>query len=80
MEEDLIFNADALRTMARDKLGVSLNFDAAGVRWLDGFIERRRAGADQPACQGSARPRRNHGGSSGSHKAEALTHAYSRRR
>lgn len=47
MEEDLIFNADAVRTMARDKLGVSLHFDEGGVRWLDGFIERQRAGADE---------------------------------
>lgn len=47
MEEDLMFNANVVRTMMRDQLGVSLNFDEAGVRWLDGFIERQRAGVDE---------------------------------
>jgi hypothetical protein len=42
MRANIIANAELVRKTARDQLGVEVGFDAAGVRWLDGFINRQR--------------------------------------
>ena len=37
-------NADFVLKEAREQLGQDIGFDAEGVRWLDGFIQRRHDG------------------------------------
>ena len=47
MHENIVVNAELVRNVARDQLGVEVGFDEAGVRWLDGFINRQRLGATE---------------------------------
>lgn len=45
MEDRLFANAELVRTVARDQLGVSVEYDEAGVQWLDRYIDGQRVGA-----------------------------------
>ena len=40
--EKLRHNAELVISVGRDRLGVELAFDHAGVQWVDGYIERLR--------------------------------------
>ena len=59
MPEKLRLNADLVASTMREKLGVDLAFDRAGVEWVDGYIDRlgesypaekRRGLVDRLAC------------------------------
>ena len=45
MEEKLHANAELVRTVAKERLGVDVGYDEAGVRWLDGYISRQHESA-----------------------------------
>ncbi|WP_092938723.1 hypothetical protein [Paracidovorax wautersii] len=45
MEDRLFANAELVRTVARDQLGVSVEYDEAGIQWLDRYIDGQRVGA-----------------------------------
>jgi hypothetical protein len=47
MHANIVANAELVRKTARDQLGVEVGFDEAGVRWLDGFINRQRLGGTE---------------------------------
>jgi hypothetical protein len=40
-------NVDLVRRIAADELDIGVACDEAGVRWLDGFIQRQHEGGDQ---------------------------------
>jgi hypothetical protein len=43
-QEMIRANAEMVLASARDDLGHDIGYDAEGVRWLDGFIQRRHDG------------------------------------
>ena len=45
MEDKLLANAELVRTVAKEQLGVDVACDEAGVRWLDGYINRQHESA-----------------------------------
>jgi hypothetical protein len=45
IKELIAKNAELVRSMASQKLGVTANYDIEGVRWLDGFINGQHLGA-----------------------------------
>jgi len=45
MEEQIRSNAELVRTVARESLGVDARFDEDGVRWLDQYIDGQRENA-----------------------------------
>src|SRR2546430_7324552 len=45
MESKIRANAELLRTVARENLGVDAEYDEAGVRWLDQYINGQREAA-----------------------------------
>lgn len=47
MEEQILANAELVRTVARGQLGTAVGFDEAGVRWLDRYIDGQRVGASE---------------------------------
>jgi hypothetical protein len=47
MESHIRSNAELVRSVARDTLGVSVDYDEAGVRWLDQYIDGQRQAASQ---------------------------------
>ena len=47
MESHIRANAELVQGVARDKLGVNVAFDEAGVRWLDQYINNQRETASQ---------------------------------
>ncbi len=46
--EKIVANAELVRTVAREQLGVAVGFDEAGVRWLDWYIDGQRVEASEP--------------------------------
>jgi len=48
MEDKIKANAELVRELAREELGIELEYDEAGVRWLAGYIDRQRDAADEP--------------------------------
>lgn len=46
MEEQIRANAELVRNVARDSLGVAVAYDEAGVRWLDQYIDGLRDTAE----------------------------------
>jgi hypothetical protein len=46
MESQIRSNAELVRSVAREQLGVVVDYDEAGVRWLDGYIDRQREAAE----------------------------------
>lgn len=42
MEEQLRANAELVRKVARDSLGVEIGYDEQGVEWLDEYIDHQR--------------------------------------
>jgi hypothetical protein len=47
MKDKIQSNAEFFRRIAKEQMSVELAYDLEGVRWLDGFINRQRAGASQ---------------------------------
>jgi len=47
MQANLLANAELVRRAARDQLGVEVNYDEAGVRWLDNYINGQRSAATE---------------------------------
>lgn len=45
MESHIRSNAELVRSVAREQLGIAVEYDEAGVRWLDGYINRQREAA-----------------------------------
>src|SRR5689334_20506286 len=45
MREKILANAELVRTVVHEQLGIEVGFDQAGVRWLDGYIEGQRDAA-----------------------------------
>jgi hypothetical protein len=45
MESKIQANAELVRTVAKEQLGVDVGYDEAGVRWLDGYIARQHESA-----------------------------------
>lgn len=45
MESQIQANAELVRNVAREKLGVPVDYDEAGVRWLDEYINHQRENA-----------------------------------
>ena len=45
MESHILANAELVRSVAQDQLGVAVEYDEAGVRWLDDYIEGQRDNA-----------------------------------
>lgn len=45
MESRIQANAELVRKVAREQLGVTVGYDEAGVRWLDQYIEHQREAA-----------------------------------
>lgn len=45
MESHILANAELVRKVAREQLGVSVEYDESGVRWLDKYIDLQRANA-----------------------------------
>jgi hypothetical protein len=41
MEDRIRANAERVVSVARKKLGTDVGYDAAGVEWLDGYIQRQ---------------------------------------
>lgn len=52
MESHIKANAELVRTIAREKMSLSINYDEDGVRWLDGYIDRQRDSADDDTKRG----------------------------
>ena len=51
MEAQIRANAELVRTVARESLDVDVEYDEAGVRWLDGYIDRQREGNDDQSVK-----------------------------
>ena len=47
MQANIVANAELVRKTAREQIGVDVGYDEAGVRWLDGFINRQRVAATE---------------------------------
>lgn len=47
MEHHIIANAELVRNIARGKLAVIVEYNEAGVRWLDAYIDRQRQTASE---------------------------------
>ncbi|MFN8955300.1 MAG: hypothetical protein ACK5V9_09995 [Burkholderiales bacterium] len=47
MEQQILANAELVRTVAREQLAIAVGFDEAGVRWLDRYIDGQRIGANE---------------------------------
>jgi hypothetical protein len=47
MEDKIFANAELVRTIARGKLDVVVQYDEDGVRWLDAYIEGQRQRGDE---------------------------------
>lgn len=47
MESQIRANAELVRKIARDSLDVDVEYDEAGVRWLDGYINRQRENGEE---------------------------------
>jgi hypothetical protein len=47
MEQQILANAELVRTVARELLAIAVGFEEAGVRWLDRYIDGLRAGANE---------------------------------
>jgi len=47
MENKILANAELVRSIAREQLGILVGYDEAGVRWLDRYIEGQRVGASE---------------------------------
>jgi hypothetical protein len=71
MQRHILANAELVRAVAADELGVVVNYDEAGVRWLDDYIDQQRSKASEevkaalPRTLGSFLGeciRRSHGG------------------
>lgn len=45
MESRIQANAELVRKVAREQLGVTVGYDETGVRWLDHYIEHQREAA-----------------------------------
>lgn len=45
MESQIRANAELVRTVARDSLGIEVAYDEPGVRWLDRYIDNQREAA-----------------------------------
>jgi hypothetical protein len=47
MENHILANAELVRKIAHEQLGVPVQYDEAGVRWLDGYIDALRESASE---------------------------------
>ena len=47
MQANLLANAELVRRVARDQLGIEVGYDEAGVRWLDTYIDGQRSAATE---------------------------------
>lgn len=47
MESHIRSNAELVRSVALENLGVGIDYDEAGVRWLSQYIDDQRENADQ---------------------------------
>jgi hypothetical protein len=47
MEHHILANAELVREVARKQLGTAIQYDEAGVRWLDGYIDVLRESASE---------------------------------
>jgi hypothetical protein len=47
MESQIRANAELVRSVARDQLAVIVDYDEAGVRWLDQYIDGQRDAAPE---------------------------------
>jgi hypothetical protein len=47
MEQQILANAELVRTVAREQLAIAVGFEEAGVRWLDRYIDGLRTGANE---------------------------------
>ena len=45
--EQIRANAELTRSILRDNLEVEMNYDAASIEWLEGYIERNREAWDE---------------------------------
>ena len=69
MEEHLKANAELVREIARDRLGVDVDYDEDGVRWLNSFIDGQRE-------QGDPETRKRLPGTLGSFLGECVRHTF----
>ena len=47
MEDQIKANAELVRDLMREEMGLELQYDEAGVRWLAGYIDRQRDAASE---------------------------------
>ena len=47
MENLILANAELVRKVAHEQLGTPVQYDEDGVRWLDGYIDVLRDGANE---------------------------------
>lgn len=47
MENHILANAELVRKVAHEQLGTPVQYDEAGVRWLDGYIDVLRGSASE---------------------------------
>lgn len=52
LQSDLRFNAEELRRVAREHMQVEVDYDLAGMRWLDGYIQRQHEKGDPATFHG----------------------------
>ena len=45
MESNIRVNAELVREVAREQIGIAVDYDEAGVRWLDKYIDEQRIAA-----------------------------------
>ena len=45
LQDKVRANADLVRQMAKEHMNIVVGYDEAGVRWLDGYIDRQRQAA-----------------------------------
>jgi hypothetical protein len=67
--EEIRANAAMIVRMAAERLGVELHYDEAGVRWLDGFLQRQHEAGDPSTREGLTGPL-------GSYLGECIIHCY----
>jgi hypothetical protein len=69
MVERIRTNAELVVSLASEQLGKAVGYDEAGVRWLDGFIERQHQQGDPTSRDGLV-------STLGSYLGECIVHSF----
>lgn len=69
MKDKILANAELVRSVAHEQLGITVGYDEAGVRWLDRYIDGQRDAA-------SPTTRERLPGTLGSYLGECIRHSF----